>query len=107
MRLISILVVLALLMLPTWIIVSYIISQVLTKGIKGADALSKPSPKMERFRSEHKVLFYLAMFSYPFVVLAASLWMLHELAPSRFDVLVTAFSLSLTIIAVAGGLAVT
>lgn len=78
MKAVSVLVVLALLILPIWIPVLYIISQLLTKGAGGIESLPKPSPKLERFRAQHKVLFYLLLSSYPLILFAALCWAIYE-----------------------------
>ncbi len=77
MKVASILVFLALLILPNWILVSYYISQILTKGAKGVES-SKPSPKFVQFRSQHKILFYLLIFSYWLVLFASLCWVIYE-----------------------------
>jgi hypothetical protein len=104
MKLISVAVVLALVTLPALARVSYVVFRLLRRGVRGADGLSEPPPKVERFISRYRVLLYLASSSYVFVLLAAFFWMVHELAPNRFDAVQVAAGASLMVIAAAAGL---
>jgi len=73
-----------LVMLPTFILVSYTIFLLVTKGARGMDELVRPSSKLERFRSRHRIAYYGILSSYSLLVLAAVWWMyLEVIAPSE------------------------
>jgi hypothetical protein len=56
----------------------YVAYKLLTKGVRGMDALTKPSHGLEQFRAKHKILYYLPIASYLIVFFAALLWMMYE-----------------------------
>ena len=82
MKLAPVIVLLALIIVPTGIQVSYVVYQLLTKGTKGIKSLFEPSLKLQQFRSRHKRLFYTLISSY-FVLISAVLnWAFYQvLAP--------------------------
>lgn len=86
MKLVSVLVVLALIILPICLQISYIIYQFLKKGYKGTDALWKPSPKFEQFRSQHKVLFYTLFGSCNVLFVGALFWLFYEFFEPKLDI---------------------
>jgi hypothetical protein len=78
MEALSIIVLVALFLLPTTFMFFYVAYKLLTKGLRGIDALTKPSPGLEQFRTNHRILFYLPIALYPIVFFAALFWMAYE-----------------------------
>jgi len=94
-----ILVFLALIILPFLIRLIFVIYQLAKEGVKSADSIWKPSPTLERFRSEHKVLFYLPVVVYGILFFASLFWIFYE-------VILPAFGMPTTLLIMYGGLMV-
>jgi len=69
MKIISLLILLALLILPTWAFVLYVLYTLLTKGISGVDELYKRSPRLGWVRSRPR-LFYSTLALYNLILFA-------------------------------------
>ena len=77
-KLASIIIVIAFFTLPTLAQVVYVTSQILAKGIKGAEDLFKPSPALARFSTKYGVLFFFALSAYASLFVVAIGWMFYE-----------------------------
>ena len=85
MKAVSVFVAIALMILPTSILVLYIIIKVLTKSAKRVESLSEPSSKLARFRLQYKVLFYVLVSVYGCISFAALSWMFYEIVATRLN----------------------
>lgn len=100
MKIASVLVALLLVVLPVVLEGFYLVVLVIRRGTMAADELTKGSQKLERFRSQHKVRFWVILSSYLVLSGAALLWMMYEiLAPhSGYDAIIFIWSVLLMVV---------
>ena len=82
MIILSILVIIVLLTLPTLALDYYFIFRLITKGTKSLEMPVKPFISLLKIRSRHKLIYYCLLYSYSLVVLAVICWAAIEFASS-------------------------